>query len=157
MNRLHYLCLIPLLFPSLLLSDSNAKTLMLERSARVLASYFGSFNPNENLFEGIKNVNPIYPKELFDTNISININEEHSIEEINETTIKVQGIEEFTKLFDKRKLNITTSILGACTGGCCSYPTIHGINHNHIYLHEACFVFKENRAYLKSILLYNGD
>ena len=67
------------------------------------------------------------------------------------------GIEEFTEHFNKRKLEVTTLTLGACADNCCSYPTIQGINHNHIYLHEACFVLKKKRAYLKSILLYNGD
>ena len=157
MNRLQYLCLSILLFPSLLVSDSSTKTLLLERSARVIASYFGSFNPNENLFKGIKGVKPLYPKELFNKNFKIDINEEHSLSEIKEKTLIVQGIEEFSDLFEKRKLDITTSILGACASGCCSYPTLHGINHNHIYLYEACFVFKKNRPYLKSILLYNGD
>ena len=157
MKKVKYLCLIMLLFPSFLVSDSSTKTLLLERSARVIASYFGSFNPNENLFEGTKGIEPIYPKDLFNKNFKIDINEEHSLSEIKEKTLTVQGIEEFSDLFDKRKLDITTSILGACASNCCSYPTIHGINHNHIYLHEVCFIFKENRPYLKSILLYNGD
>jgi len=145
--------------PLFLLSANNDnKQLTLERSARVLASYLLSLNPNEDLFYGVKNVPAIYPKDLFDKNTNIEINEQYAIEEsLKVKTITVKGIDDFSDFLEKRSLRITVSTLGACTETCCHYPTLHGVSHNHIYLHKACFIFKKDKPYLKSILLYNGD
>ncbi len=144
--------------PLFLLYANDTKQLTLERSARVLASYLLSLNPNEDLFKAVENVPAIYPKDLFDKSVEIEINEKHAIEEpLREKAIIVKGFEGLSAFLERRQLSITTSTLGACTDTCCNYPTLHGISHNHIYLHEACFVFKKNKAYLKSILFYNGD
>ncbi len=158
MSFFRLLVMVLICAPLFSLHADDAKQLTLERSARVLASYLVSLNPNENLFEAVKDVQTIHPKDLFDNNLKIEINEKHAIEEpLNEKTMIVKGLEGFSAFLEKRELNITTSTLGACTDTCCYYPTLHGVSHNHIYLHEACFAFKKNKPYLKSILLYNGD
>lgn len=158
------LSFIALLFSSICLSASNdSLQLELERAGRLIASTYVLGNPDNKLF-GFRTVyTPGRPIDMIHSDIEINIDTKHSIQETKEKTIKIKGFSQFEKwLFDVRnnyrfRDNLKVRTMGVCVDGCCHYPLDGGISHNTLYLVKSCFFIIDEKPYLKSILLYDGD
>lgn len=156
-----------------------------ERAARLIADYYLHQFTNNELFTIQDKANtsltqqksqfsggPHTIKDLIDPHQVITIRTEHAIAEDAaddiaddpiKPTIKIKGFEEFTawreslnqgvnQLYDQR-----INILGACIHGCCEYPSLYGIDHNKLYLQQACFITANDKPILKSILIMNSN
>lgn len=140
-----------------------AAQLSLERAARIVASSYASGNPNENLYDGQPGYAPLYPEEIISNEIKIRIKTEHSLDDKIEPTTFIQGFKEYAKWLEavrdhyRLRDNLDVRTLGACVKGCCEFPATYGISHNTLYLQMACFTMVNNKPYLTSILLLDGD
>lgn len=137
--------------------------LKLERAGRLIASTYAIGNPDEKLYGLHPDYFPSRPKDMIHNDVVINIETKHSIQEKNEPILKIKGLKQFEKwVVDVRKNfrfsdNLTVKTMGVCIDGCCHYPIDGGMSHNSLYLTEACFTFKNNKPFLKSIYLLDGD
>ena len=152
-----------LLVASAVYALEDSLQLKLERAGRLIASTYVIGNPDEKLFGLHPDYTPKRPKDMIHNNIEITIKTKHSIRETKEKRLKVKGFSQFEKwLKDVRNTyrfpdNLKVKTMGVCIDGCCHYPIDGGMSHNNLYLTEACFTFKNNTPFLKSITLLDGD
>ena len=137
--------------------------LNLERAGRLIASTYITGNSDEKLFGLHPEYSPKRPKEIVHKDVSISIETTHSIQETKEKLVNVKGFSQFEKwLKDVRNNfrfpeNLNVRTMGVCVDSCCHYPIDGGMSHNSLYLTKACFVFKNNKPYLSSLTLLDGD
>lgn len=165
-NKRHihpFITLSILLGASTVYALEDSLQLKLERAGRLIASTYVIGNPDEKLFGLHPDYTPKRPSDMIHKDIEITIKTEHSIQETKEKVVTVKGFSQFEKwLKDVRSNypfpdNLKVKTMGVCIDDCCRYPIDGGMFHNSLYLTEACFSFKNNMPFLKSILLLDGD
>lgn len=163
MNRLALLFTAAVITLPATAAEDLQYQLHLERAARILAASYANLHPEADPFEGAYRQN--IPADIIGDERPIAIQIEHAISDQREMPIFIKGIKQYRdwlaglKSGDRDHYGFEVRTLGVCdaSSGCCNFPFVTGISHNHLYLQRACFTSKDQLPVLATIYLYDGD
>ncbi len=141
----------------------DALQLKVERAGRLIASAYTTANPDEKLYGLRPEYRPARPSEMIHGDVVVVVKTLHSLQENSDKMTHFKGFKQFEQWLKnvrdsyRFRENLEVRTMGVCISGCCRYPIDGGMSHNTLYLKQACFIIKNKKPFLKSIILLDGD